>query len=202
MTPGTLHGADNEPTVSTRASPPHTECQQPKATERLPSNLPSHKRPAPTLVPALPGWGREGDAMKAQPRREGCLGLLFYNSPFSSCMEVPNTCGEAPMSRGNPGALPPTRGTQSGGGRDMGDRRGSMWRELPKSVASAISTGGCKQVGRAGQFLPLSLLCHAGNSLEANSNPYQRGQVGRGPRGLESPAWTRLPAPPRVHHLG
>lgn len=106
MTPGTLHGADKEPTVSPSASPPHTECQQPKATERLPSNLPSHKRPAPTLVPALAGWGTEGEAMKAQPRREGCLGLLFYNSPFSSCMEVPNTCGEAPMSGGHPGALP------------------------------------------------------------------------------------------------
>lgn len=65
----------------------------------------------------------------------------------------------------------PQGGTQSGGGRDMGDRRGSMWLGLPKSVASSISNrGAVSRWGVPGQSLPLSLLCHAGNSLKANSS--------------------------------
>lgn len=72
-----------------------------------------------------------------------------------------------------------------------------------------LHRGAVSRWGVPGQSLPSSLLCHAGNSLKAKSSQGdcplpERGRTdGRGPQGLESPAWSGLPAPRTpTHHLG
>lgn len=62
-------------------------------------------------MPGLPGWRREGEAVKTARERRAS-GLLFHNSPFSSYIRVLNTYGEASMSPGHPQALDPTRGRE------------------------------------------------------------------------------------------
>lgn len=82
----------------------------------------------------------------------------------------------------------------------------AMWLELPKPPSPPSPRGVWGGWGVPGQSLPLSLLCHAGNSLKANSSqgdgPQTKERTDGGlPWALKSPTRSGLPGPLLLPHI-
>ena len=179
-----------------------SECQKPKATEKPPSNLPADRSGPDKLSAELPGWGREGAAMSAQPSTGASLGPLC-STPFPLAIAP----GSSTPGVGNPGvrdtqepSFPQVRGAGPQEAEQRPGGRNSPNRPPLVSKARGVGVGVASRWEVAAPSLPLSLLRHAGNSSEANARPRGWSLHGRADWRVGLPRGPERPGPARSDH--